>query len=147
MDGEADKMSLTVMTRITKLLVGLSFLFFLTSIFCAYQESPPDPSQETQTETRSPERIEYQKKVEARLRRLNRQVEALKKQASQRGEEARKQLDVELKELDRKQAAAEQELKKLKNSSGKAWQDLKPGLEAAMKDLEAAFKRAASEFN
>jgi trehalose/maltose hydrolase-like predicted phosphorylase len=134
-------------TMTMKLLLSLSLGFFLAGMPCASQETAAEPSQNKKPETSSRERIEYQKKIEARLHKLGEQEDVLKKKAIQQSKEAKKQLDAHLDELDRKRAVAEQEFEKLKYSSEKAWRDLKPGLDAAMKDLEAACKRAASEFN
>ena len=50
-------------------------------------------------------------------------------------------------ELDRKRQVAQQQFEKLKNSSQTAWRDMKPELDAAMRDLEFAYKRAAADFN
>ena len=50
-------------------------------------------------------------------------------------------------ELDRKGEVAGQQFEKLKNSSQEAWRDMKPGIDAAMRDLEPAYKRTAADLN
>jgi len=50
-------------------------------------------------------------------------------------------------ELDRKGEVAQQQFEKLKNSSQTAWRGMKPGIDAAIRDLGAAYKRAAADFN
>jgi hypothetical protein len=42
--------------------------------------------------------------------------------------------------------AVQKQLDKLKTSSQQAWRDMKPDLEAAMKNLEAAYQHAAADY-
>lgn len=88
----------------------------------------------------------YQKQVEAKLRKLDREIAALKAQVPSDRQELRKQFNRQMAELGKKREAAQRELEKFKNSSQQAWHDAKPGLDAALKDLETAYKRAASDF-
>jgi len=48
--------------------------------------------------------------------------------------------------LDRQRVTVQRQLDKLKTSSQQAWRDMKPNLDAAMKNLEAAYQRAAADF-
>ena len=88
----------------------------------------------------------YQHQIEAKLRALDQHIGALKKNAGKQSKVDRKELVKEIAELDRKSAAAHLEFEKLQNSSQTAWQDMKSGLEAAVKDLETAYDKAASRF-
>jgi restriction endonuclease S subunit len=88
----------------------------------------------------------YQDNIEAKLRDLDQQIDALKVKIGKQKKVDRKQLEQEMAELDRKREAAHQDFEKLKNSSQEAWRDMKVGIEAAMEDLETAYEQAASHF-
>ncbi|MGD0695998.1 MAG: UDP-3-O-acyl-N-acetylglucosamine deacetylase [Terriglobia bacterium] len=49
-------------------------------------------------------------------------------------------------ELEQKRQAARVTLDKFKTSSKEAWPDVKPGIQAAMNDVETAYRRAAPQF-
>ena len=49
-------------------------------------------------------------------------------------------------ELRNKRDEVSAKLKELSSSSGKAWEQLKSGIDAAMDDLGNAYKKAAAEF-
>lgn len=92
------------------------------------------------------ERQQYQEKIEAKLHELDREITALKAEAAKQGRAAGKQVDQQLPELERKYEIARQKFEKFKNSSQGAWQDMKVGIDAAMKDLQAAYNRAAEHY-
>ncbi len=96
--------------------------------------------------TSAGEKAQYQKQVETNLRKLDREIATLKARVPRKGRELRKQFLQQMAELDEKREAAQRELEKFKNTSQQAWQDAKPGLDAAVKDLETAYKHAASDF-
>jgi hypothetical protein len=50
-------------------------------------------------------------------------------------------------ELRQKRDEVSAKLKELSSSSGKAWEQLKSGIDAAMEDLGNAYKKAAAEFS
>ena len=70
----------------------------------------------------------------------------MKGQVPQNGRELRKEFIQRMAELDEKREAARKQLDKFKNSSQQAWKDARPPLDAAVKSLEKAYKRAASDF-
>lgn len=92
------------------------------------------------------EKKQYQEKIEARLRELDKEIASLKVKIAKQGKEAEKQLNQQMPELEQKREAAGQQLEKLRNCSQASWQDMKEGIEAAMKDLQTAYSRAASHF-
>jgi peptidoglycan hydrolase CwlO-like protein len=92
------------------------------------------------------EKQQYQGKVEARLRELDNEIASLKVKIAKQGKDAEKQLNQQMPELHQKREAAAQQLEKLRKSSQASWQDMKEGIEAAMKDLQTAYNRAASHF-
>ena len=127
----------------------LSFLLalvLLTWIPCRGQEAASTKQKNGEHATASQQRDSYQEKAEATLRELNRQIDALNAKAAKQGSEARKEFDRQMAELDQKRAAAQRELEKLKNSTQKAWRDMKPDLDAAIKNLQAAYQHAAANF-
>jgi F0F1-type ATP synthase membrane subunit b/b' len=88
----------------------------------------------------------YQKQVEAKLRQLDREIAALKANAPQEGRQLRRQFIQQMAELDKKREAAQRQLEKFESTGQQAWQDAKPELDAAVKDLATAYARAASDF-
>ena len=95
--------------------------------------------------TASQERDYYQAKAETRLRELKRRIDDLNTEAGKQGGEARKGLDRQITQLDRQRVIVQKQLEKLRRSSQQAWRDMKPDLDAAMKNLEAAYQHAAAD--
>jgi Zn-dependent M32 family carboxypeptidase len=120
-------------------------LILLTWASCTSQ--PAAPGQRTTGESEAArQRNQYEEKAEAKLRELNRRIAELNAKAGPQARSARKQLDRQIAELDKRRAALQQQLEKFKNTSQEAWRDAKPGIDAAMRDLEDAYQRAAADF-
>jgi uncharacterized protein HemX len=130
------------MRNLTLLLV----IALLPWISCASHEPATSGQDNRESETARQQRSEFQEKSEAELRELSRKINDLNSKASGQSEHARKELAREMAELDRKRDAVQQQLQKLQTSTRQAWRDAKPGIDAAMKDLEDAYKRAAADF-
>lgn len=111
------------------------------------KQNTPAPRVAEKPETTQQEHRQFQDKANAKLRELDREIAALKIKASHEGREAKKEYDRQLPELEKKRAVAEKKFEELKNSSQEAWVDMKDGMNAALGDLETAYKRAASHFN
>jgi len=129
-----------------KKLAFLVALVLLTWIPSRCQEAASAQQKNGERVTAGQQRDHYQEKVEARLRELKRQIDDLSAKANKQGDEARKAFDHQIAELNRQRATVQQQLDKLKTSSQQAWRDMKPNLDAAMKNLEAAYQRAAADF-
>ncbi len=129
-----------------KRLVCIMALSLLLWPGCSTQQDRASQSENNGTEAARQEKQVYQQQVEARLRELDEEIDALKIKMRAQKEVDRKQLEQPMAELDRKRAACHRDLEKLKNSSEDAWRDLKVGIDAAMDDLEAAYEQAASHF-
>ena len=126
-------------------LILLLPLVLLTWVACTSQ--PAAPGQQTTGESEAArQRAQYEEKAEAKLRELNRRIEELNSKAGPQAKSARKQLDRQVAELDQRRAALQQQLEKFKNTTQEAWRDAKPGIDAAMRDLETAYQRAAADF-
>jgi hypothetical protein len=120
-------------------------LVLLTWIPCCSQGTPSTQQKNGEHATASQQRDAYEEKAEARLRELRRQIDALNTKASKQSGEARKGFDRQIADLDRQRATIQKQLDKLRVASQQVWRDMKPNLEAATKDLEAAYQRAAAD--
>jgi len=123
----------------------LAALVLLMCIPCCSQEAPSTQQKNGEHVTASQQRDAYQEKAEARLRELKRQIDVLNAKASKQSSETRMEFDRQIANLDRQRATVQKQLDKLKASSQQAWHDMKPNLEAAMKNLEAAYQHAAAD--
>lgn len=113
---------------------------------CQSQGASPAQQENGERETAS-QKDRYQDKTEARLQQLKRRIADLNAKAAPQAKAARKELDRQIAQLDERCAVLQQRLDKLKNTSQEAWRDAKPDIDAAMKNLEAAYQRAAADFN
>lgn len=124
----------------------LSAAVLLVSLPCSSRLSGPGGSGDTTTQTLSQQRGKYQKEVEDELQQLRHEIDDLQAKAPKKSDTLRKDYDQQMAELKRKRDVAEQKYETIEKSSQKAWQHMKPGLDAAVKDLQEAYRRAASEF-
>ena len=113
---------------------------------CSTQQNPSDSSRNI-VEAASSGKKEFQEKVESQLRELDQKIDSLRTKTEKQGKGTQKDLNRELTELNQRREAIQREVEKFKNSSEEAWRDMKPGIEAAIRDLETAYNRAASHFN
>jgi len=113
---------------------------------CSAENRPTGRNDDHKAEAARQERQAYQDKIQAKLRDLDAEIDALTAKMESQSKGDREKLKPQMAELQRKREAARQELVKLNNSSAKAWRDMKAGIDAAMDDLEAACKQAASRF-
>jgi hypothetical protein len=122
------------------------FLAILLWPACNTGQKAQTPNESQEAEAARRERQQYQEKIEAKLRALDQEIDALKAKTAKQSKVTRKQLGQQLSDLDQKRELAHQEFEKLKKSSQEAWPDIKAGVGTAMVDLEAAYERAASHF-
>ncbi|HET7840640.1 MAG TPA: hypothetical protein VFM21_03500 [Terriglobia bacterium] len=97
-------------------------------------------------ENTNSQRQDYQKQIQHKLRELDREIKDLKARAPQNENQLHEQFQREMAELEQKRQVARQKLEKLSDSTQRAWRDMKPGVDAAVKDLESACQRAAEDF-
>jgi len=124
----------------------LSALVLLMGVPLGLWASAPAGRADVRSETLSQQREQYQKGVEDELKRLRHEIAALQARAPKNGDALRKQFDQQMAELTRKRDLAERKCAQLEKSGQKAWQEMKPGLDAAVKDLQQAYQRAVGEF-
>ena len=128
-----------------KKLAFLLALVVLTWVPSRCQDAASTQQKQGERATARQQRDSYQEKAEARLRELKRQIDDLNTKAGKQGSEARKGLDRQVAQLDRQRVAVQQQLEKVRTASQQAWRDMKPDLDAAMKNLEAAYQHAAAD--
>jgi TolA-binding protein len=122
---------------------------------CSTEQNKASQNENKGTESARQQRQMYQTQIEAKLRELDHEIDALTKKIENensedrtraRQQEYRAKAQQQMAELDRERAAARRQLDRLQNSGQDAWQDVKVGIDAAVQDLQAAYDRAASEF-
>ncbi len=106
------------------------------------------PTQQSKEETRSgtESREQYQKRIQAKLGELNRQISALEAREETQADQARRQLRTQLKELTQQHEATARQYEELKQDGQEAWKKMKPQMDAALDELEKAYDRLASRF-
>jgi nucleotide-binding universal stress UspA family protein/archaellum component FlaC len=88
----------------------------------------------------------YVDKMEAQLKEWGIEIDVLKAKAEKSKAEVKIAYLKQIEELKKKQGSVKKNLRELQGSGDEAWEDFKDGLEDAVKDLQRAFKRAASRF-
>ena len=92
----------------------------------------------------------YMQKIDARLKELDRDLGALGNRiqagTDEMTAEGRAKLQESLQTLKAQKEAVVEQYTKLKASSGQSWDELKAGLDAAMKKLDEAFDKAKTAF-
>ncbi|MGO8814065.1 MAG: hypothetical protein ACLQVG_05270 [Terriglobia bacterium] len=125
-------------------LLAMTPLFF--SLGCSVQQDRASQNDNNAMESARQKREMYQDQLAEKLRDLDQEISALKTRIENDNKGDRKQLDREMDELEQKRAVAHEKLEKLRDSSQAAWEDMKVGMDAAMKDLEVAYKQADAHF-
>ncbi|HLY60575.1 MAG TPA: hypothetical protein VKV95_07385 [Terriglobia bacterium] len=128
-------------------LFSILFLATFVSIISAAANAKQAAARpKERTENGTSERQQYQDKIEEKLRELDHEIADLKERSAKEGRNAGKEIDQQMPELERRYQIARQKFEKFRDSSGGAWQDMKAGIDAAMKDLEAAYDRASTHY-
>jgi DNA repair exonuclease SbcCD ATPase subunit len=87
---------------------------------------------------------QYQKRIEAQLKEYDQKLAELEAKTGTVEQKARTLLEQQIQSLREKQRAAHTAWEKLSASSGKAYEDIKSGMNSAMDDLARAYHDAAS---
>jgi len=101
---------------------------------------------ETTKEYTVQQKEEFQKKMRAELDRMQTQIDHLTAKAHRAKKETQVELNHAIEELQGKKDAAGKKMKELESATGKAWGDVKSGLNATMEELEKSYKRARARF-
>jgi nucleotide-binding universal stress UspA family protein len=97
-------------------------------------------------ETVSKKRKAYAEKLEAQLKEWGTEIDILKAKAEKAKAEAKIKYYESIQDLRAKQESLGQKLQELKGPGGEAWEEVKTGVDRAVKDLKEAFKRAQSKW-
>jgi flagellar hook-basal body complex protein FliE len=92
------------------------------------------------------EKSAYAQKFEAKLDQWRAEIDKLQAKAKEASADTKLKYQEEIDELRAKQKKAEQKLDQLGEARGKAWEDVKSGVDAAWDDLENAVRNAAERF-
>ncbi len=109
------------------------------------QRAPAQHSKE-QTGPAAESRDQYQKRIQAKLDQLGRQISALEAKEEAEANQARRDLKKQLNELTRQHQAAARQYEELKQESQEAWEKTKPKMNAALDELEKECRNLASRF-
>lgn len=88
--------------------------------------------------------VDYQKMVEARLDKLDRQIEELNAEAEKFRSETGAEFKEGIGELNWKKAYAHTKLDELKSASEETWNDVRSEMDSTMDDLEKSYKNTIS---
>lgn len=88
----------------------------------------------------------YREKREAQLKELAARLDLLEAKADKAKADARIRYGEEIEKLREKLDTARVKLSLLQDAGEQAWEDVKEGLDAAMRDLRQAYSRATSRF-
>ncbi len=88
----------------------------------------------------------YKKKLEAQFDEWKVEIDKLKAKANKAEADAQIKYHKQIENIRTKQEAVQEKLVELKDSGDEAWEDLKAGLDNAMKNLGDAIKTANSRF-
>jgi Skp family chaperone for outer membrane proteins len=149
-----DKKGENEMKHFGIVLAMIGVLFFVFS--CGESTETGVTSEDVKKETKEAydTAVEYSKqqkeeilrKMQAKLDQYKQNIEKLKIKTELMSEGLKADFDRRVDELQEKQEAAEEKLSELKSSSGKAWSEIKEGLDQAMLDLDQAYVDARSQF-
>jgi peptidoglycan hydrolase CwlO-like protein len=89
-------------------------------------------------------REQYQKRIQAKLDELGRQISTLEAKEETQADQARRELRKELKELTQEHQATARQYEELKQEGQEAWKKMKPQMDATLDELEKAYERLAS---
>lgn len=121
-------------------------LAFTTWVPCASRGFSASQTEVAKRETSDSQRQKIQKQIDQKLRELDREISDLKAKAPQNEDRLREQFLRQMADLLQKREVARKKFEELKASTQRAWQDIQPDVDSAVKDLEAAYQRAAADF-
>ena len=102
---------------------------------------------ETAVEYTKQQKEEFQKKIQAKLDEYRKRIYELRVETDEMSAQVKDKVKHRLHDLEARREAAEKKLAQLESSSGKAWAEIKEGLDQAVKDLGQAYEDARSQFN
>ena len=119
-------------------------LILAAAMACAFAAAAP-PRAAAETTKSAETKSEYVKRVRAELDKLSRKIDALESKAKAVGVTAHAGLDQKLSDLKTQRKTLKMSFAKLKRASGKAWFDLKGGVDKGIYDLKEALDEAVKD--
>lgn len=113
---------------------------------CSAEQNRASQKDRGTAESTRQRRQVYQDELQAKLRDLDNEIDALKTRIETDNKINRKDADRQMAELERRRQIAHVRLEKLRTSGDEAWGDMKAGIDAAMDNLDAAYKQATARF-
>ena len=105
-----------------------------------------EKQQQATTLATSQHKEQYEKTMEERLGKLGKQLDELKAKAAAMTEQARKEVNHQLAEAEKKQKTASRKLEEIRKKSEKEWKKFTTGMNEAADELEKAYEKAKSHF-
>ena len=102
---------------------------------------------ETAAEYTKQQKEEFQREMQAKLDEYRKIIYELRVETEEMSAQVKANMNRHIEDLEAKRKAAEEKLAQLKSSSGKAWAEIKKGLDQAVNDLDQAYENASSQFN
>ena len=104
------------------------------------------PAQQSKEQKRpaTESREDYQKRMQTKLDELGRQISALEAKPETQANQARQELRGQLRELSRQHQATARQYEALKQESQETWEKMKPKMDAALDELDKAYRNLAS---
>jgi hypothetical protein len=128
-----------------KALLGVALVFGLVG--CSAERAEV---REEGTETRArleDDRLRYQRDMEARLDRIDEQIEEQRAQMRERrlNAQAQREWNERMSELERARAETREKYNELKNATAEGWNDLKQGVDDAADSLERSWNEFVAD--
>ncbi len=92
------------------------------------------------------QRTDYLSRTKGELNQLDQHINELKAKADRAQGSAKAELNAEIDQLRKKEAAARQRIAQIEAASEDSWASLQAGADAALNDLQKAYDEAAARF-
>jgi archaellum component FlaC len=126
--------------KMINLFIALMLLLTAVSLSALAAEQTPG----TKTPASVQQKEHYEKSMEERLRKIGKELDELKTKAADMTEEARKEMNQNIEEVEMKQKLASRKLEEMRKESQKEWKKVADEMNAAMNELEAAYEKTKS---
>lgn len=136
-----------------KLLTILIALSFASPVLAKTETTATDVKNKTveAAETAADYSVEqkeaFQKSMEQNIDKLSAEIATLKASASQKTGAAKSDMKEKIEALEKKQVKLQQDFRKMKQSSGRAWTEMKSGVSSAWDKVSESYKKAKAEFS
>lgn len=88
----------------------------------------------------------YQEKMDAQIKQLDARIDVLRAEAEKAKADVKISLQKQIENLEKKREEAKNRLREVKAAGQVAWEELKAGMDNAIKELEQAVVQATSKF-